>query len=1099
MNRLLLLLPLALAAAAASGQAVPNQAVQNQAIQDHDPNRFGDRFTVDPSDALFGTRVHRVSNHINVFTHRSPDGGDNLASETLTNYLEHGWVNSNEQQMNASSQQHWMFLNTDAQVGGLLDLQLRHYGKGDGVGINMDMVCTGVNRGSDEGCEPLRITVVPRSENAGFAIDTIATDPIGQTLLRGPRNENGAPIPLPGHTAIAASENALLINLNPAKTYTAGNVQSISTCPAAAGLLHEEPFVSRFVCLTGDGDAATHTGAEWDRRFGRSSVTRLAAAIPFSLDVPGQQDPSICHRPTGETGPPPPDQFSSGPIPCDLPVVSLDRLTPGTLIALSSSDDDFEMPVIQSVAPQPFAAALFGNSLGNEPQALRALQAVTSGGFNVWIDGQMRRVGGIELSHIASLAEAAQRIQIPGAQLRFNAGRKRFEVVSNTLGAASSVSFLGSPENGQDLSGLLGGLQNQGAGLRRGGAGTVRAWLSKSHIADSLVTSGGGVGYAVNFPADTMAPGGWPPSDVGGPDAPYRLAWPIIATLPGNILVTTQFPFNQAMELGTKAFAGNRMTTAPSFRPVIQAGRWTDVAQMNIGYGNLRMPDGTRPAGGLIQGPMPTFTFSGCRVAPSGHYRPTNGLGSFLPVIDSPGEGCPESPKVTFSGAWANPYEIHAAGWIRSVFDPEFERRYPRNPNSPFKQADFHQVVTPSTSNFYALDGSAPCSANAGFCKGDPVEQVYDQHQLQGSNISYFRPVYQIGSWGGVQTFAFRGHAGGDSLLMVSNQDPAANFFGTAASRYFPDGHGHGGVTPPTGLALTGAYNEAITLDQLPGQSVGEQGTLLSVHCGYRDPTAPCRNGAWWPYRLWASETTAGNMELDANPNTGVLTYQVHGSFKGEQGSFPGLHTALTGETQAQTIVLGGTAAGGSGGALYVLNGKDTKANVDQGLAGCVLFDDGAVKFNCGARVLVHAPAGWEFDHVITGMAPAAGDRSNAIPTTAWVAAELGHGGTASVKGKLGAAAGSGASGLTFDGRGDSFQASFTTGGAPSGGGAAVEITFTPAYPGVRTCLINGGNDAAMAAPVYAKGVSATGFSLWVPASTTLPKATALIYSIQCR
>jgi hypothetical protein len=1065
--------------------------------------------TTDVVDALGNPALHRANLFVNVFTHRRPNGDDNIFASTISTYVEHGWVNSNEQQMNVASQQNLLFLNTDAQVGGATETILRHYGQGDGVGLAMDLFCTGVNRGSDEGCEPFRVEIAPHSDNAGFRIESVTVDSMGQTILIGPRDpSNGYPIALPGHNPQAASENALLINLNPAKTYTTGSVQSISTCPAGeigqggTGLFGG---TRAYVCLVGDGDAAGHAGAQWDERFRASTVTRLTAAIP--LNNFGGLGKPICQGPG--TG----DQFSAGPVPCDIPVASLAGFTKGGLIAISSAEDDFEMPVVLGINPDPFPAVLYGAPVQDERQQLTRLNAITRGGFTITVDGQVRQVTGVDLSYAISLSGVAAAIRVPGARVTYDSRSHRFSIASNNTGERSQVSFA-VPSSGAeagDLGSALGLTAANNPVQVQGGAGTLHVFLSKPHIAESLVTTGGGVGYAINFKADTIAPNQWVPTDEGGPGADYRMAWPIIATLPGNILVTEHFPYNQGTALGTRAFGGTRITTAPAFQPIIRDGKWVDSQIDSPGNAEMVVPKGTFPSGGIRQAPLPRFTIAGCATAPVGHFGAANGIGGYVPVIDSPGAGCPEHPRVTIDATYNNPYEIHPAAWIRSVYDAGFAARYPDHPYGPFHQADYNQAITPSTVNYYALDGTLPCSASTGFCRGDGVEQVYNMHQTQVSRINFYRPVYDVGITGGIMNFNFMGHAGGDSLVMIANQDPAANFFGTPAAHFYPDAQRHGGVDPPTGQYLSGPLATAIRMDQLPARSVAGGGVVLDVECSTNDATAPCRNGAWWPYRLWHGDAPAGSMDLQVNPQTGVLAYRPSGPFHAENGSFPGMQTALVGRTQAQVLLLGGKEAGANAGGLYLLNSTDSTADADQGKAGCVLFDDGVVKFNCGARTLVHDAAGWQFDaatavrfeHTIVVAAPPPGDDSSSVPTTAWVNQALAGArpgaGAASVSGVLGSASGSGAKALRFAGAADSFQVSFTTGATTQGGAPAVAVAFAPAFPGVRTCLINGGNDAAMAVPVYARSVTAAGFSLYVPASTRVPGGTELVYSVQCR
>lgn len=110
------------------------------------------------------------------------------------------------------------------------------------------------------------------------------------------------------------------------------------------------------------------------------------------------------------------------------------------------------------------AAILKGAVLTAAQQALENFTAVTSGGMKITIDGSLKTLSAIDLSGTTNLNGVASAITtaLAGAgTCAWNANFNRFEIVSATTGATSTISYAVAPGSGTDISGLLGLITGQ--------------------------------------------------------------------------------------------------------------------------------------------------------------------------------------------------------------------------------------------------------------------------------------------------------------------------------------------------------------------------------------------------------------------------------------------------------------------------------------------------------------------------------------------------------------------------------------------------------------------------------------------------------------
>src|SRR5581483_3847152 len=108
---------------------------------------------------------------------------------------------------------------------------------------------------------------------------------------------------------------------------------------------------------------------------------------------------------------------------------------------------------------------LICGALGNS--TLAALEAVTSGGFTVTVDGgSAQHLSGLNFSGITNFNGAAAIISaaLTGATCAYSATQNQFVITSSTTGTSSTVSFLSAPLSGTDISSLINGTNARGNG-----------------------------------------------------------------------------------------------------------------------------------------------------------------------------------------------------------------------------------------------------------------------------------------------------------------------------------------------------------------------------------------------------------------------------------------------------------------------------------------------------------------------------------------------------------------------------------------------------------------------------------------------------------
>jgi hypothetical protein len=110
-------------------------------------------------------------------------------------------------------------------------------------------------------------------------------------------------------------------------------------------------------------------------------------------------------------------------------------------------------------AQAPTHGHVYGAPLSAANSLIAAWNAINSGGFSITIDATpIQHLAGLNFSGATNLNAVAAIIQaaLVGATVVYNATYNRFEVTSNTTGAASIVSFATAPAAGTDISDMLG-------------------------------------------------------------------------------------------------------------------------------------------------------------------------------------------------------------------------------------------------------------------------------------------------------------------------------------------------------------------------------------------------------------------------------------------------------------------------------------------------------------------------------------------------------------------------------------------------------------------------------------------------------------------
>lgn len=103
------------------------------------------------------------------------------------------------------------------------------------------------------------------------------------------------------------------------------------------------------------------------------------------------------------------------------------------------------------------AGLLHGAILTTAEQTLSNFTAITSGGFKITVDGVLKTLSGLNFSGASNLNAVAAIIDtaLVGASCVWNASRGRFDFISDTTGATSTVATPAAPASGTDIRALL--------------------------------------------------------------------------------------------------------------------------------------------------------------------------------------------------------------------------------------------------------------------------------------------------------------------------------------------------------------------------------------------------------------------------------------------------------------------------------------------------------------------------------------------------------------------------------------------------------------------------------------------------------------------
>jgi Protein of unknown function (DUF3383) len=135
------------------------------------------------------------------------------------------------------------------------------------------------------------------------------------------------------------------------------------------------------------------------------------------------------------------------------------------------------------------AAQLSCGALNTTQQAIANFTAVTTGGFTCTIDGTLRTITAIDLhlqttlTGVASVIQTALRVSVANATCVWYAATGQFLIGSPTTGASSTITVLGAPGSGTDISALLGGTSATGAQIFNGVVADTDATASLTRLA----------------------------------------------------------------------------------------------------------------------------------------------------------------------------------------------------------------------------------------------------------------------------------------------------------------------------------------------------------------------------------------------------------------------------------------------------------------------------------------------------------------------------------------------------------------------------------------------------------------------------------------
>ncbi|WP_263384431.1 hypothetical protein [Granulicella arctica] len=390
------------------------------------------------------------------------------------------------------------------------------------------------------------------------------------------------------------------------------------------------------------------------------------------------------------------------------------------------------------------------------------------------------------------------------------------------------------------------------------GAQSIHACFEKPHAKGELMTTGGAVAHGLSFPVDDMLPHTMPGVSNTN-DSTLRLAYPVVASLPGNVMmvwVNSAF----ALELKTAALMANKPRQAAAFTPILDsAGR---LASWKIAsYGDYLAASAETTGQDYL--PPPAITFSGrCAVMPTAHMVPikaSNSQVNYQPVTDSPGSGC-ATLTATVQASYPNPAVLYPMLWARSNRDPLF-----------VNSADYEaKGINASTDGHMEAGGTTP-----DFAPGDQVEFGRWWQNYVGNTVASATPMGKSGIVGNGFDLTFT-NVNANSLLMVSNYTDAAKYWGNKANGFTPGLHGEGSMTPPAGFALFGAYRFGLAMPVPRGRSgIFDAGAVISVNCyGWM----PCSQGSHDAYNWIRADSDGGEAVMQFDPFAHTLHFTDNSS-----------------------------------------------------------------------------------------------------------------------------------------------------------------------------------------------------------------------------
>ncbi len=403
-------------------------------------------------------------------------------------------------------------------------------------------------------------------------------------------------------------------------------------------------------------------------------------------------------------------------------------------------------------------------------------------------------------------------------------------------------------------------------------ANTITACFNRPHYPGEMMTAGPAVGHAFSFTADDKAPGAIFEGNGNVNQTTYRMVFPILAVLPGNIIVTWMNPANQQNILQTRALANAHPAATLDATPVLANGSIADWKITSYGSADTLTPNFF---GGSNRVPPPAISFAGstCRSLPSARAVVNRQGSGWTPATLNPGSGCTHL-VTTSQSVYPNPYAIYPMAWARSNLDPDFVTVPGHNPAIDQQS---NSIITASTDGYMLVGGAQPGTATDGFAVGDPIEATYNGRQTMTSQVWHQRWVMNPGENGDVEIHHAVGFGLGNAILAAENNEPASTYYGTPASGFAPDGAGQGVTSPTSGVAIKGSQLTDIRIDSPPRDIPGrDEGSVISIAC--IDRAHPCAHGNVARYNLFKIvEANNSQFYLNFDPATGRIGTRSNG------------------------------------------------------------------------------------------------------------------------------------------------------------------------------------------------------------------------------